>query len=101
MEPSNEPKGELVIRTIAMPADTNPNGDIFWRLDHVANGSGQRNPRRENGEDTRRHCGDGRDVIPPAGARGRYGGVLCLGRKNRPHVDDDPGRSLGSTLHEW
>ena len=24
-----EPQGELVIRTIAMPADTNPNGDIF------------------------------------------------------------------------
>ena len=26
---SSEPQGELVIRTIAMPADTNPNGDIF------------------------------------------------------------------------
>ena len=24
-----EPKGELAIRTLAMPADTNPNGDIF------------------------------------------------------------------------
>ena len=30
----NEPRGELVIRTLAMPADTNPNGDIFggWVL---------------------------------------------------------------------
>ena len=29
-----EPEGELAIRTIAMPADTNPNGDIFggWLL---------------------------------------------------------------------
>ena len=27
--PPAEPQGELVIRTIAMPADTNPNGDIF------------------------------------------------------------------------
>ncbi len=29
-----EPRGELVIRTLAMPADTNPNGDIFggWVL---------------------------------------------------------------------
>lgn len=26
---SSEPAGELVIRTIAMPADTNANGDIF------------------------------------------------------------------------
>lgn len=25
----NQPKGEPVIRTIAMPADTNPSGDIF------------------------------------------------------------------------
>ena len=29
-----EPEGQLAIRTIAMPADTNPNGDIFggWLL---------------------------------------------------------------------
>lgn len=26
---SDQPKGEPVIRTIAMPADTNPSGDIF------------------------------------------------------------------------
>ena len=25
----SEPKGGLVLRTLAMPADTNPNGDIF------------------------------------------------------------------------
>ena len=25
----SEPNGELVLRTLAMPADTNPNGDIF------------------------------------------------------------------------
>jgi acyl-CoA thioesterase YciA len=27
--PSDQPAGEPVIRTIAMPADTNPSGDIF------------------------------------------------------------------------
>jgi len=27
--PNNEPKGTLTIRTLAMPADTNPAGDIF------------------------------------------------------------------------
>jgi acyl-CoA thioesterase YciA len=34
---STEPKGELVIRTIAMPADTNPNGDIFggWLMSQM------------------------------------------------------------------
>jgi acyl-CoA thioesterase YciA len=26
---SHEPRGELSLRTVAMPADTNPNGDIF------------------------------------------------------------------------
>jgi len=35
-EPS-EPHGELVIRTIAMPADTNANGDIFggWLMSQM------------------------------------------------------------------
>lgn len=27
--PEDQPKGELAIRTLAMPADTNPSGDIF------------------------------------------------------------------------
>ncbi len=33
----NEPQGELVIRTIAMPADTNANGDIFggWLMSQM------------------------------------------------------------------
>ena len=37
-----EPQGELVIRTIAMPADTNPNGDIFggWLMSQMDLGSG-------------------------------------------------------------
>lgn len=33
----NQPQGELVIRTIAMPADTNANGDMFggWVLSQM------------------------------------------------------------------
>ncbi len=36
-----EPHGELVIRTIAMPADTNANGDIFggWLMSQMALGA--------------------------------------------------------------
>lgn len=32
-----EPKGELAIRTLAMPADANPNGDIFggWLMSQM------------------------------------------------------------------
>ena len=40
--PPVEPHGELVIRTIAMPADTNANGDIFggWLLSQMDLGGG-------------------------------------------------------------
>ncbi len=36
-QPPIEPHGELVIRTIAMPADTNPSGDIFggWLMSQM------------------------------------------------------------------
>src|SRR5215467_10847465 len=39
---SDRPKGELVIQTIAMPSDTNPNGDIFggWVTSQMDLGSG-------------------------------------------------------------
>jgi len=34
---AREPKGELVIRTMAMPADTNANGDVFggWLMSQM------------------------------------------------------------------
>src|ERR1700751_3406200 len=37
-----EPRGELVIQTIAMPKDTNPNGDLFggWLNSQMDLGSG-------------------------------------------------------------
>ena len=36
-EEEREPSGELLLRTLAMPADTNPNGDIFggWVLSQM------------------------------------------------------------------
>lgn len=36
-DPQEEPAGEIVIRSIAMPADTNPNGDIFggWLMSQM------------------------------------------------------------------
>src|ERR1051325_3541063 len=41
-ETNDKPRGELVIRTIAMPADTNANGDIFggWLMSQMDLGSG-------------------------------------------------------------
>lgn len=37
MTNQSEPQGELTIRTVAMPADTNPSGDIFggWVLSQM------------------------------------------------------------------
>jgi acyl-CoA thioesterase YciA len=42
MEPAEQPEGELVIQTIAMPKDTNPNGDVFggWIMSQMDLGSG-------------------------------------------------------------
>lgn len=42
MEDSDQPTGELVIQTIAMPKDTNPSGDIFggWLMSQMDLGSG-------------------------------------------------------------
>src|SRR4029453_15019504 len=41
MNDVDQPKGELVIQTIAMPKDTNPNGDIFggWLTSQMDLGS--------------------------------------------------------------
>lgn len=40
--PNEAPQGELVTRTVAMPKDTNPNGDIFggWLMAQMDIGSG-------------------------------------------------------------
>lgn len=40
--PPNLPEGELVIKTLAMPSDTNANGDIFggWVLSQMDLGAG-------------------------------------------------------------
>jgi len=42
VEASDEPVGELVIQTIAMPKDTNPSGDVFggWLMSQMDLGSG-------------------------------------------------------------
>ncbi len=46
-----EPRGELSIRTLAMPADANPNGDIFggWVLSQMDIGGGIAAGRRAGG----------------------------------------------------
>jgi len=45
------PTGELVIRTVTMPADTNPNGDIFggWIMSQMDHAAGTAAMRRATG----------------------------------------------------
>jgi len=47
----SEPRGELAIRTIAMPADTNANGDIFggWVLSQMDQAGGIAGVERAQG----------------------------------------------------
>ena len=46
-----QPKGELQVRTVAMPADANPNGDIFggWVLSQMDIAGGTAAARRARG----------------------------------------------------
>lgn len=50
MKNEGEPRGTLVIQTVAMPADTNANGDIFggWLVSHMDLGAGFASRRRAN-----------------------------------------------------
>lgn len=49
--PTDEPRGELTVRTIAMPADTNANGDIFggWVLSQMDQAGGIAGVERAQG----------------------------------------------------
>ncbi len=50
-EATRQPQGELLVRTIAMPADANPNGDIFggWVLSQMDIAGGTAAGQRANG----------------------------------------------------
>ena len=50
-EETNSPSGDLTIRTVAMPADTNPRGDIFggWLLSQMVLAGGIMATRRAMG----------------------------------------------------
>ena len=63
-----QPRGELVIQTIAMPTDTNPNGDIFggWVTSQMDLGSGILAAKTAKSACCYRR--DGGDVVSSAGA---------------------------------
>ena len=50
-QPEAQPRGELTVRTIAMPADTNANGDIFggWVMSRMEQAGGIAGVERTGG----------------------------------------------------
>ena len=83
----HQPRGELSLRTVAMPADTNPAGDIFggWIMSLMDLAAGYRPARGAKGTG-----GDGGGVEPelPAAGEGRRRGVrLYRHHQDRPHLD--------------
>ena len=89
-----EDRGEPAVRTLAMPADTNPSGDIFggWVLAQMD--PRRRHRRRAAGAGPGRHRRARRHVVPQAGLCRRSGQLLRQGGADRSHVDDRAGRHL-------
>ena len=91
-----EPQGSLTLQTIAMPADTNANGDIFggWLMAQMDLASSvlardrARGPRRDG-------RGRGHD-LPSAGARRRRGLDARRDGARGHDLDDDRRRGLGA-----
>ena len=54
-QPEVQPRGELAIRTLAMPADANPSGDIFggWVLSQMDIAGGIVASQRARGDQKR------------------------------------------------
>jgi acyl-CoA thioesterase YciA len=89
-----EPRGDLCIRTLAMPADTNANGDIFggWLPSQMDIGGGVfaskiATPHRDGG--------DRGDEFSKARLCRRSRLCACQSGAGRPHLDHGAPRSVG------
>jgi acyl-CoA thioesterase YciA len=73
--PAEEPRGELMVRTVAMPADTNANGDIFggWVMAQMDVAGGIAGVDRSRGRVVTVAV-DGMTFIRPV----KVGDVLCV-----------------------
>ena len=93
-----QPHGELTVRLIAMPADTNANGDIFggWVLSQMDQAGGIAAVERAQGRVVTIAV-EAMTFIRPV----KVGDVLCVYTERRPrraHLDEDPYRGLGAAL---
>ena len=98
MTDDSNPRGQLTVRIIAMPADTNANGDIFggWVMSRMDQAGGIAGVERASGRVVT--IARRRDEVHPAGARRRRARGLHRGGEHRPHLDEHPRRGLGAPL---
>ncbi len=96
MDDVDQPKGELVIQTIAMPKDTNPNGDIFggWLTSQMDLGSSILAAKIAQARVVTVAM-EGMSFLEPV----RVGD--SVGRANWADFDSDPCGSLGAAIHAW
>jgi hypothetical protein len=75
------------MRTIAMPADANANGDIFggWLVSQMDLGAAV----LARGTAQSRVTTVAIDVVSPTGQRGRCRHLLCDLARSRAHLDED------------
>ena len=85
--PRPQPTGELALRTVAMPADTNPAGDIFggWIMSLMDLAAGVSAGTRARGPC--RHCRRLQSELPPAGEGRRCGVRLYRHHPHRTQLD--------------
>ena len=93
-----EPRGELTVRVIAMPCDTNANGDIFggWVLSQMDQAGGIAAVERARGRVVTIAV-DAMTFIRPV----KVGDVLCVYTavdSCRPNLAEDSRRSVGAAL---
>ncbi len=91
---TEEPRGELTVRTIAMPADTNANGDIFggWVLSQMDQAGGIAGVERAQGRVVTIAV-DAMTFIRPV----RVGDVLCV----YTHVESVGRTSMKIHIEAW
>ena len=95
-ETERPPQDEPALRTLAMPADANPNGDIFggWVLAQMDLAGGVVAARRAGG---RMGYGGGRgDALPRTDRHRRPGDLLRPGDEDRADLNHRRHRDLGA-----
>lgn len=94
MSERSEPRGELTVRTIAMPADTNANGDIFggWVMSQMDQAGGIAGVERAQGRVVTVAV-EAMHFIRPV----RVGDVLCV----YTHVERIGRTSMTIAVEAW